>query len=109
MNKRTAAVIVALTLSCFNFGDRKPVGAQPLEIEMAVHVPGPPIIVQKPLELSLDHRLAAQQIIWECRMREKIQEHGRTHRATDSDSTRSNPLPCVSSALSDAFAFLNQI
>ena len=109
MNKRTAAVMIALTLSCFNFGDRKPVGAQPLEIEMAVHVPGPPIIIQKPLELSMDQRLAAQQLIWECRIRETLREHSQTHRATESDAIQNNPLPRASSALSDAFALLSQL
>lgn len=108
MKKRSAAIVIAATLSCLNLGDRTPVGAQPLEIESAIRIPGPPLVIQKPLELSLEQRADAQQIIWEYRFRETLQVHGRSHRNTDAGALHENPLPAVSAFLSDAYRALNQ-
>lgn len=108
MNKVSVAVLIAVTASCFNLGDRKPVGAQPLEIQMAVHVAGPPIVIQKPLSLSLDQRMDAQQIAWECRMRSDLQSKVTEHRNTSASSATQNPFPALSAALGDVYALIGQ-
>src|SRR5689334_18612889 len=107
MNKRISAILIALVISCLNLGDQKPLGAQPLEIQMALSIPGPTVIVQKPLVMSLDERLDAQQLMWECRMRDMVKNHGATHRNTDRSSSEQNPLPAFSAFLTDAYKFLD--
>ncbi len=108
MKKRSIAILTAGLLSCLNIGDKPPLAAQPLEINSAVRIPGPMIVIQKPLELSLDQRLSAQQIIWECQMRETLRHHGRTHRSTDAAMLDQNPLPVLSSFLSEAYHALSR-
>ena len=104
MQKRLPAILIALTFACLNLGDKKPAGAaQPLEVQSAVRIPGPNFVIQQPLELSIDQRLDAQQIQWECRVRETFRAEARIHRNSTGSAVEENPLPVLSAALSDIY------
>lgn len=108
MNKRATALLIAAAISCLNFGDKRHVGAQPLEIQTAVYIPGPPLVVQKPLELSMDQRIAAEQILAECRLNDILKQRVESNQNTDRRSLGENPLPGLSALLSDAYSLVAQ-
>lgn len=81
--------------------------ASPLEIEMAVHIPGPPLILQRPLNLSFDQRWSAQQIEWDLRFAAQQRASESSKKNNDSASLKSNPLPAISNFLSDAYQAIN--
>lgn len=97
-------IAAALSLS---FGGPRTVDAKPLEIQFAVHVPGPPLVLQRPLDLSLDQRLQTQQIIWEHQMRTELRSRLASRRSSDAGSLESNPFPTLAAMLADSYQALN--
>lgn len=81
--------------------------ASPLEIDIAVRVPGPPIVIHYPLNLSLDERFAAQQIEWDLRLRSRLREFDGVRKNSVPSDRSTNPLPAFSAFLSDAYQAIN--
>jgi hypothetical protein len=101
--KNHIAILAILTAFSLCLGGPDKVGAQPLEIDMTVHIPGPPLVLIRPLELSLEQRMAAQQIIWECRLEEELRASSRVRRSTGPQDLNDNPFPALSAFLTDAY------
>jgi hypothetical protein len=105
--KNLIAILAVLAAFSLCLGGPEQVGAQPLEIEMAVRIPGPPLVLIRPLELSLDQRMSAQQIIWECRQEEELRAASQLRRSTRAQDLSDNPFPVLSAFLTDAYRAVN--
>ncbi len=105
--KNRIAILAVLAAFSLYLGGPDKVGAQPLEIDMAVRIPGPPLVLIRPLELSLEQRMSAQQIIWECRLEDEFRASSRVRRTTGAQDLNDNPLPALSAFLADAYRAVN--